>query len=333
MLLKYCNSMFVLSSICRNVVPNGDYRNYDDHTSIETVGPPSDGSVDLSVQQQIDLSVQSGNVDLGRYLKKKSTTNSGTACKNELDLEMRANSSISVSQTITTVSTGLSGGGPVHLHATTGPAPLSQHMRIQSQLYPTTIHSSLKYKVSPHTSHMHRHQHNLSPPRYSSPPPLPCPPPANPYEFSDRIGNLLSNNSYSHTPSPSIDSVYPRTQSHNHNHTSPTTSFEYQHGLTSQQEYIQLPYVEGSGTIKKEPARIRIPSNPSVTSRSSIGRISSSSIEHLSEHGSPMPNFHVEILSPGRAGTAVGSRSSVNEYAWPSGSSSKFKPAPDELRR
>lgn len=48
-----------------------------------------------------------------------------------------------------------------------------------------------------------------------------------------------------------------------------------------------------------------------------------------------MPNFHVEILSPGRAGTAVGSRSSVNDYAWASGSASgsKFKPAPDELRR
>ena len=313
---------------------NGDYRNYDDHTSIETVGPPSDGSVDLSVQQQIDLSVQSGNVDLGRYLKKKSNTNNGTANKNEVDVDMRANTSISVSQTITTVSTGLPGSGPVHLHPSTGPAPLSQHMRIQSQLYPTTIHSSLKYKVSPHSSHMHRHQHNLSPPRYSSPPPLPCPPSANPYEFSERIGNLLSNKSYSHAPSPSIDSVYPRPQAHNHTHASPTASFEYGHGgRTSQQEYIQLPYDEGSGTIKKEPARIRIPSNPSVTSRNSIGRISSSSIEHLSEHGSPMPNFHVEILSPGRAGAAVGSRSSVNEYAWPSGSSSKFKPAPDELRR
>ena len=92
----------------------------------------------------------------------------------------------------------------------------------------------------------------------------------------------------------------------------------------------------------KEPARIRIPSNPS-----SIGRMSTSSVERLSEHGgvSPMPNFHVEILSPGRPATA--------DYSWTTtattttnninnnnnnggnstGTMSKFKPNPDELRR
>ena len=101
--------------------------------------------------------------------------------------------------------------------------------------------------------------------------------------------------------------------------------------------YDALTSTAISTSAKREPTRIRIPSNPSVTSRNSIGRISSSSIEHLSEHGSPMPNFHVEVLSPGRPGTggSVGSRSSLNEYSWNAGSasSSKFKPAPDELRR
>lgn len=123
------------------------------------------------------------------------------------------------------------------------------------------------------------------------------------------------------------------THKHSHNHSSVPVPFGYESNRGSHTEYVQLPYSDGIGTVKKEPARIRIPSNPSVTSRNSIGRISTSSVERLSEQGSPMPNFHVEILSPGRPGTGVGSRSSIEEYSWTTGTSSKFKPAPDELRR
>ena len=144
-----------------------------------------------------------------------------------------------------------------------------------------------------------------------------------------------------HAPSPSIDSIYSRAPPHTHSHNHPpipVASYAYDNGRNSRAEYIHLPAYDGlTAPGKREPTRIRIPSNPSVTSRNSIGRISSSSIEHLSEHGSPIPNFHVEVLSPGRPGTAgsVGSRSSLNEYSWnpSSGSTSKFKPAPDELRR
>lgn len=273
----------------------------------------------------MDLSVKSGNEDLGRYLKKKSPVNSGAPSKIEGDSEPnRSNHStpVSMNSIISPASASHSGGGSVHIHA---PAPVPTHMRIQS-LYPPSLYSSLKYKVS---SHQHNvppfHQHVLPPPRYSSPPPLPRPPSENHYDYS--IGGLLSNKSYSHTPSPSIDSSFLRPHGHSHNHPLTSTSY-YEPPRTSQPDYVQLPYTEGGGlgTIKKEPARIR------VTSKNSIGR-SSSSIEHLSEHGSPMPNFHVEILSPGRPGTSLGSRSSVNEYSWSGGTGSKFRPAPDELRR
>lgn len=54
-------------------------------------------------------------------------------------------------------------------------------------------------------------------------------------------------------------------------------------------------YEGGTFPRKKENQRIRIPSNPSVTSK-----VSTSSIERASDHGgSPMPTFHVEVLSPG----------------------------------
>lgn len=298
---------------------------------METVDPPSDGSIDLSVQ-----SGNLGKEDLGRYLKKKGNAGCGTTCKADADTEVCRNGQLapaSGAQTLTTVASGLSGGGPVHVHAAL-PSSLPTHLRIQSQLYPTALHSSLKYKVSPHVGHMHSHQHNLSPPRYSSPPPLPRQPTESPYDFP--LGgphSLLSNKSYSHTQSPSIDSSYSMTHKHSHNHSSVPVPFGYESNRGSHTEYVQLPYSDGIGTVKKEPARIRIPSNPSVTSRNSIGRISTSSVERLSEQGSPMPNFHVEILSPGRPGTGVGSRSSIEEYSWTTGTSSKFKPAPDELRR
>ena len=298
---------------------------------METVDPPSDGSIDLSVQ-----SGNLGKEDLGRYLKKKGNTSCGTTCKNDSDAEICRGGQLapsSTTQTLTTVAGGLSGGGPIHIHSAL-PTALPTHLRIQSQLYPTALHSSLKYKVSPHVGHMHNHPHNLSPPRYSSPPPLPRPSTENPYDFP--LGgphNLLSNKSYSHAQSPSIDSAYSRTHKHNHNHSSVPVPFGYESNRSSHMEYVQLPYTDGLGTVKKEPARIRIPSNPSVTSRNSIGRISTSSVERLSEHGSPMPNFHVEILSPGRPSAGVGSRSSIDEYSWTTGTGSQFKPAPDELRR
>ena len=308
---------FVVGTIasCSQTVVDIEYDAYGDGASSERVGgclssshAPSDGSIDLSVK-----SGTLGQEALGRYLKKKgnnATTSRTSSSQNE---EADVETTVSVSQTIPAAAT---------------------HLRIPSQLYPTPLHYPLNYKVPPHVNSPHPH-----PPRYSSPPPLPRPS-DNPYGGEFSLGGLLSK-PYMHAPSPSIDSIYSRAPPHTHSHNHPpipAASFAYDNGRSSRTEYIHLPAYDGLATpAKREPTRIRIPSNPSVTSRNSIGRISSSSIEHLSEHGSPMPNFHVEVLSPGRPGTAgsVGSRSSLNEYSWnpSSGSTSKFKPAPDELRR
>ncbi|XP_069696680.1 disks large homolog 5 isoform X2 [Periplaneta americana] len=83
-------------------------------------------------------------------------------------------------------------------------------------------------------------------------------------------------------------------------------------------------YEGGTFPRKKENQRIRIPSNPSVTSKSSIGRVSTGSIERTSERGSPMPTFHVEVLSPGHR---ENKRISLPDYCF------SQKPSQGELRR
>ena len=55
----------------------------------------------------------------------------------------------------------------------------------------------------------------------------------------------------------------------------------------------------------------RIPSNPSVTS---AGKVSTGSIERTSERGSPMPTFHVEVLSPGHR---ENKHNSLPDYRFP----------------
>lgn len=95
-------------------------------------------------------------------------------------------------------------------------------------------------------------------------------------------------------------------------------------------EYHQT-YEGGTFPRKKENQRFRIPSNPSVTSKNSAGKLSTGSIERSSERNSPMPTFHVEVLSPGRGAKQIhkATRNSMPEYCglgW-------NKPLPGELRR
>ena len=318
--------------------PDEEYHSYGDHASSETVDcsshAPSDGSIDLSV-----ISVNLSKEALGRYLKKKgssSNTSNGIIYKNDADADpCRSSQSISSSSSQAVTTTSPEMAGPplvpmVHMHPTIAPpAGFSGHMRIPQLYGPSVLHSSLKYKVSPHVHTPH--PHNLSPPLYSSPPPIPRPPSENPYEYS--IGSLLPKSyatTHTHAPSPSIDSIYSRPHPHGHAHPLPSFGYDSTSRGSSRSEFISLP-MDG-GSAKREPTRIHIPSNPSVTSRNSIGRISSNSIERLSERGSPMPNFHVEVLSPGRP--VADSRTSLSEYPWANASTgSKFKPAPDELRR
>ena len=87
-----------------------------------------------------------------------------------------------------------------------------------------------------------------------------------------------------------------------------------------QSNYRDMELLEGGTFPKKRDPRFRVPSNPSVTSKVSTG-----SIERSSERGSPMPIFHVEVLSPGEPGN-----NSKECCSWPGG---QHKPLPGELRR
>lgn len=109
-----------------------------------------------------------------------------------------------------------------------------------------------------------------------------------------------------HVHSPSVDASFPKRPAHH------SCVVPYSPGLEL-----------GTFPRKRENARIRIPSNPSVTSKNSAGKVSTGSIERTSERGSPMPIFQVEVLSPGDGAK----RNSVPDCCWGQ------KPLPGELRR
>ncbi|XP_029043052.1 disks large homolog 5-like isoform X3 [Osmia bicornis bicornis] len=218
-----------------------------------------------------------------------------------------------------------------------------QHNRAQSQLYSGAGSSTSStsgprqqltgnFSFPPYThSHPHPHQQNSLPSRYPSPPSLPS------AQSGESIG-LPDARSYfepSYSPGPQTG--------FGHLHT-PSVDLHYHksRGPPIGTTYDVPPYTHGyeGGTFprKKENQRFRIPSNPSVTSKSSVGKLSTGSIERTSERGSPMPTFHVEVLSPGTGGgggtggTVRGSssnkRSSMPDYCY-----SQPRPAPGELRR
>uniref|UniRef100_A0A1Y1L2X4 PDZ domain-containing protein n=1 Tax=Photinus pyralis TaxID=7054 RepID=A0A1Y1L2X4_PHOPY len=125
-----------------------------------------------------------------------------------------------------------------------------------------------------------------------------------------------------HSHSPSVEANYPKKATMGMNSIPPHAHVPYRDS-----DMIPVNYTSGyeGGTFprKKENPRFRIPSNPSVTSKNSAGKVSTGSIEHTSERGSPMPIFQVEVLSPGNRDK----RNSVPDYCWPQ------KPLPGELRR
>ncbi|CAK9821504.1 Disks large homolog 5 [Anthophora retusa] len=219
-----------------------------------------------------------------------------------------------------------------------------QHNRAQSQLYSgagssTTSTSGPRQQLTgnfsfpPYThSHPHPHQQNSLPSRYPSPPSLPS------AQSGESIGLpdarfYCFEPSYSPGPQTGFGHLHtPSVDLHYHKSRAPPigTTYDvpaYTHG-----------YEGGTFPRKKENQRFRIPSNPSVTSKSSVGKLSTGSIERTSERGSPMPTFHVEVLSPGTGGgTSSGGtvrgnsshkRSSMPDYCY-----SQPRPAPGELRR
>lgn len=66
----------------------------------------------------------------------------------------------------------------------------------------------------------------------------------------------------------------------------------------------------------------RLPSNPSVASKSSggAGGISTGSIDRSvsSERDSPMPTFRVEVINPGQISMPANKRQSLPDYGWAS---------------
>ncbi|XP_050531919.1 disks large homolog 5 [Daktulosphaira vitifoliae] len=81
-------------------------------------------------------------------------------------------------------------------------------------------------------------------------------------------------------------------------------------------------YEIGTFPRKRENPRFRIPSNPSVTSKSSGGAvgISTGSIDRSvsSERDSPMPTFRVEVLNSGQIPMPANKRQSLPDYGWAS---------------
>lgn len=219
-----------------------------------------------------------------------------------------------------------SGGGPRQQLATAGNFPFH--------------HSYAPPHSHPH--HLHPQPNSLSS-RYPSPPSLPS------AQSGESIG-LPDARSYSfeppYSPAPQTPAVFgghlhtPSVDLHNH-HKSRALAL----GIPYEAPSAYMHGYEG-GTLpgRKEDQRIRIPSNTSVTSKSSVGKLSTGSIERTSERGSPMPTFHVEVLSPGTGsstgggtgntggGTIRGSsgmkRASMPDYCY-----SQPRPAPGELRR
>ncbi|XP_017769494.1 PREDICTED: disks large homolog 5 [Nicrophorus vespilloides] len=120
---------------------------------------------------------------------------------------------------------------------------------------------------------------------------------------------------YSHSHSPSVDVAYPK-----RNLTSIPPIYSYVPYRDSDLMYTQN-FEVGTFPRKKENQRFRIPSNPSVTSKNSAGKVSTGSIERTSERGSPMPTFQVEVLKTGAK------RNSVPDYCWP------HKPSQGDLRK
>lgn len=245
---------------------------------------------------------------------------------------------------------------PAGSETQTPESALQQHNRAHSQLYSAGSSSGPRQQivttaaaagnfpfshsyVPAHSHHSHHPQPNSLSSRYPSPPSLPS------AQSGESIG-LPDARSYCFEPpySPAPQTVYA-----GHMHT-PSVDLHYHHKTRALPLGIpcDVPsaYAHGyeGGTLpgRKEDQRIRIPSNTSVTSKSSVGKLSTGSIERTSERGSPMPTFHVEVLSPGTgSGSGTGSstsggtvrgggtkRASMPDYCY-----SQPRPAPGELRR
>lgn len=221
------------------------------------------------------------------------------------------------------------------------------HNRMHSQFYgsPTRIIGTGNFSIPPYTHSAHQHMQQQQQPsslnsnlRYPSPPNLPNAqsgeslglPDGRTFCFEPPYSPQSPGSNFNHLHTPSIDLPhFHKPRAH------PTmSSFDVPPYAASTHNN---PCFEG-GTFprKKENQRFRIPSNPSVTSKNSIGKLSSGSIEKTSERGSPMPTFHIEILNPGNVSSGNNSggggggvsskRGSVHDYM-------SYRPPYGQIRR
>ncbi|XP_073985790.1 MAGUK family member discs large 5 isoform X1 [Rhodnius prolixus] len=177
------------------------------------------------------------------------------------------------------------------------------HSRIHSQLYPGAPHYPL-----PFLQHPHSHRHGTGTPSNNTSTALAT----TTFSFHPSYNTIQYGG---HRHSPSADCHYNKMRSVESSVSATDHDLDHSH-----HHHFTAP-----GTFpRKREDRFRIPSNPSVASKSSGAKVSSSSIEKTSDRGSPMPTFHVEVLSPGHRQNKT---TSLPDYCWP------HKPSPGELRR
>jgi hypothetical protein len=284
-------------------------------------------------ETSIDFSVKSGGAgrDIDSYFTNKRPqkyapgNSSDTQVTTDTLQHNRAHSQLYTS--------GIGGSSTSAASSTaSGPTPRQQ---IAAGNFPFPSHHS--YAAS-HLHHPHphptQHQNSLSS-RYPSPPSLPTAlsgesiglPDARSYCFESPYNPGSSQSTaFGHLHTPSVDLHYHKSRALPLG--IPYDAPIYSHG-----------YEGGTLPGRKEDQRIRIPSNTSVTSKSSVGKLSTGSIEKTSERGSPMPTFHVEVLSPGTGSTSGtsstvrGSNSGNKRASMPDYCFSQTPPAPGELRR
>nr|CAD7404625.1 unnamed protein product [Timema cristinae] len=264
----------------------------------------SDASIDFSVKS-------GGGKEVMEYYVKKKKKSGGNNCKYP-------------------TSDSESNVSPVEGLVTSHP-----HSRVHSHPYGGGPPSMVPVRSLPHYPftpfhHPHPHPHSdsltssLLPARYPSPTGnLPSSPSGESIGLSDSRSYCFepyspTSQSPHHTHSPSVDLHYlkPRPMLPAHSHPGYRGNDEMSVGYHG--------YEGGTFPRKKENQRIRIPSNPSVTSKNSTGKVSTGSIERTSERGSPMPTFHIEVLSHGHR---ENKRNSLPDYCF------TRKPLPGELRR
>lgn len=302
------------------------------------------GSALAPSETSIDFSVKSGGVgrDLDSYFGNKRPQKYTTAVGggSSSDTQMTTDTLQHNRVHSQLYSSGIGGSSTSAASTTSGPA--SRQQMATPGNFPFPPHHP--YATSSHSHPHSTHQNHSLPLRYPSPPSLPS------AQSGESIG-LPDARTYCfeppYSPGPSSQTtVTPVAFSHLH---TPSVDLHYH---KSRALPLGIPcdtptYIHGyeGGTLpgRKEDQRIRIPSNTSVTSKSSAGKLSTGSIERTSERGSPMPTFHVEVLSPGTSSTSGtesssgtvrgGGNSQHKRASMPDYYYSQSRPAPGELRR